>query len=52
MGVAAGIALYFVALHREWFDRPAWAIALIAAGLAALVTGLELDRRERRSRRT
>jgi hypothetical protein len=45
-----GFSLYFVALHREWFDRPGWAIALIAAGLLALAGGLALDRRDRRRR--
>jgi serine/threonine protein kinase len=45
-----GIALYFVASHRNWFDRPLWAITLIVAGLAALVAGLVLDWRERRLR--
>ena len=43
-----GIALYLIASHREWFERPAWAVAVIAAGLAALVAGFTLDRAERR----
>jgi hypothetical protein len=42
-------ALFLIAYHREWFDRPAWAIALIAAGLIALGAGLFLDRRARQS---
>ena len=42
-----GAALYLVAAHREWFGRPAWAMALIAAGLAMLAAGFALDRRER-----
>ncbi len=45
-----GTALFLVARHREWFDRPSWAVTLIAAGLAALGAGLLLDRRERRLR--
>jgi hypothetical protein len=45
-----GIALYLIALHREWFERPAWAMAVIAAGLAALAVGFTLDRAERRRR--
>jgi serine/threonine-protein kinase len=45
-----GIALYLIALHRHWFERPAWAIAVIAAGLTALVVGFALDRAERRRR--
>ena len=43
-----GIALFFLARHREWFNRPAWAISLILAGLAALVAGFLLDRSARR----
>jgi serine/threonine protein kinase len=43
-----GIALFFIAGHREWFDRPAWAMSLILAGLAALAAGFLLDRRARR----
>lgn len=43
-----GAALYFVADHRDWFERPAWAIAVIAAGLAALGAGFLLDRAQRR----
>jgi hypothetical protein len=39
--------LYLIAARREWFDRPAWAVTLIAAGLAALGAGLVLHRRER-----
>lgn len=46
-----GAALYLVAGHREWFGRPAWAIALIGVGLGALGAGLTLDRAERRTQR-
>jgi hypothetical protein len=42
-----GIALFLIASHREWFERPGWAIAVIAAGLAALGAGFALDRAER-----
>jgi hypothetical protein len=45
-----GMALYLIALHRQWFERPAWAMAIIAAGLAALGTGFALDRAARRHR--
>ncbi len=45
-----GTALYLIASHREWFDNPAWAVTLIAGGLAALAGGLVLDRRDRRLR--
>ena len=41
-----GTALYFVASHYRWFDRPAWAVTLIAAGLAALGAGFLLHRRQ------
>lgn len=42
-----GVALYLIANHQKWFDKPLWAIALIACGLAALVAGFALDRRQR-----
>ena len=40
-----GIALFLIADHRQWFNRPAWAIAVIAAGLATLAAGFLLDRK-------
>jgi hypothetical protein len=42
-----GAALYLIASHRGWFDRPLWAVAVILSGLAALALGFVLDRRER-----
>ena len=45
-----GIALFLIASHREWFERPGWAIAVILAGLIALATGFALDRAARRTR--
>jgi hypothetical protein len=48
--VNLGIALYEIAARRDWFDRPAWAIAIIGAGLGALVTGFALARVERQRR--
>jgi hypothetical protein len=39
-----GVALFEIASHRGWFERPAWAIAVIAAGLIALAAGFALDR--------
>jgi hypothetical protein len=45
-----GVALLRIADHRDWFDKPAWAVAVIAAGLLALALGFELDRRQRRDR--
>jgi hypothetical protein len=45
-----GAALYFIAYHRQWFDRPAWGTLLILIGLAALAAGFLLDRRAARRR--
>jgi hypothetical protein len=45
-----GAALYLIAEHRHWFERPAWGIAVIAAGLATLFAGFILDRRSRARR--
>jgi hypothetical protein len=42
-----GVALVEIAWHREWFERPSWAVAVIAAGLTALIVGFALDRRNR-----
>ena len=42
-----GIALYLIADHRKWFDKPLWAIALIGCGLIALAAGFALDARKR-----
>jgi hypothetical protein len=47
-----GAALYYIASHRDWFDNPAWAVAVIVAGLAALAAGFEFDRRTRVHRRS
>jgi len=46
-----GAALLWIADHRDWFDEPSWAVAVIAAGLAALAVGFVLDRRARERRR-
>ncbi len=43
-----GVALYFIAARREWFNRPAWAMALVAAGMLVLLTGYWLDKRSER----
>ena len=45
-----GAALFLIADHRRWFDRPMWGISLIALGLVALVTGFVLDRQSRKGR--
>ena len=46
--INTGVALWFITDHYEWFDEPAWAILLVAVGLAGLLAGFGLDRRERR----
>jgi len=43
-----GAALYLIAYHRHWFDRPAWGTILIVTGLAALAAGFVIDRRSAR----
>jgi len=45
--INTGFALYYIAEHHEWFKEPAWAIAVVTAGLAALGAGFLLDRRRR-----
>jgi hypothetical protein len=49
--INTGGALWLIATHYEWFDKPAWAIVLVVIGLAGLVIGLGLDSRERRTAR-
>jgi hypothetical protein len=46
--VNAGVALWFIADHREWFDEPRWAMTVIGAGLAVLLAGFAVAARERR----
>ena len=47
----SGVALYLIADRNQWFDKPAWAISIVVAGIAALAVGFVLDaRRRRRSR--
>jgi hypothetical protein len=47
--INAGIALVLIAIRNEWLDRPAWAVSIVAAGLAALVAGFLIDARRRRT---
>jgi hypothetical protein len=46
-----GVALILIAQHRDWFERPAWAVSLVVAGLAALAAGFVMDRAARRHAR-
>jgi Protein kinase domain len=46
-----GAALFLLADHRHWLDRPFWGTLLIALGLLALAAGFVLDRRSRVHRR-
>jgi serine/threonine protein kinase len=42
-----GAALFWIADHRQWFDQPIWALAVIAVGLLTLLAGFALDWRRR-----
>jgi hypothetical protein len=46
-----GAALFLIADHRHWLDRPVWGTVLIVVGLIALAAGFMLDRRSRTQRR-
>jgi len=45
-----GTSLWFITEEYEWFDRPAWAVAVVVIGLAVLVAGFGLAARERQRR--
>jgi hypothetical protein len=45
-----GLALWFITLHNDWFDRPAWSVFVLGTGLIVLAAGLGLYQRERRQR--
>jgi hypothetical protein len=47
-----GAALWLITDHYDWWDRTAWAIVIVGAGLAVLAAGLLLDLRERTRRTT
>jgi len=49
--VNTGFALYLIADHRRWFDNVSWAVAIVAAGLLALLAGFLFDARRRRAGR-
>ncbi len=49
--VNSGVALYLIAVRNEWFDQPAWATALVAAGIAALVCRVSTGGREGEEKR-
>jgi hypothetical protein len=42
-------ALWLITAHQDWFDRPAWAVAVGLCGLLLLAAGVALHARERRS---
>jgi len=42
-----GAALFLIADHRHWLDRPSWGGLLIVIGLLSLAAGFLLDRRSR-----
>ena len=48
--VNTGVALYFIADHYEWFDKPRWSMVVVASGLAGLLAGYLLDAHRRRQR--
>jgi serine/threonine-protein kinase len=45
-----GAALYLIAVHRHWLERPVWGTTLIVIGLLTLLLGFGLDRYSRRAR--
>jgi hypothetical protein len=47
-----GTSLWFITAEYEWFDRPAWAVAVVIIGLAVLGAGFGLAVRERQRRAT
>jgi hypothetical protein len=42
-----GGALFLIADHRHWLERPSWGTVLIVVGLLSLAAGFVLDRRSR-----
>ena len=50
--INSGIALILIADRNRWFDKPAWAIAIVAVGISALVAGFILDAEHRRKSRS
>jgi len=46
--VNTGAALWFIADHHEWFDKPRWAMTVIGVGLVVLLAGFAAAARERR----
>ncbi|MBI3931988.1 MAG: protein kinase [Acidobacteria bacterium] len=45
-----GLALLLITDHYQWYDRPGWAVAVLAAGALALGSGLGLDVHDRQRR--
>lgn len=40
-------ALWLITSHYEWWDRPAWGVAVVTPSLAVLAAGWGLSLRER-----
>jgi hypothetical protein len=48
--INTGVALWLITTNYDWFGKQSWAILLVGIGVAGLVVGLCLARRERRKR--
>jgi hypothetical protein len=48
--INTAVALILIADRHDWFDKPAWAVTLVGAGLGALAAGLWLEARRRQTR--
>jgi hypothetical protein len=44
----SGLALILIADRNRWFDKPAWAIAIVGVGISALIAGFALDAQRRK----
>ena len=40
------VALFLLTRDNEWWDRPAWAVAVLTIGISLLFVGYGLHRRE------
>ncbi len=44
--INTAVALFYLTRDYEWWDAPAWAVAVLAFGIALLFAGYGLHRRE------